>query len=49
MVTIPTVCQSKVSLMLILDGLCNGAKPISVQLNEKKFHSRVEDHLKTWI
>ena len=49
MVTIATVCQSKVSLMLLLDGLCNGAKPISVQLKEKKFHSRVEDHLKTWI
>ena len=45
MVTIETVCQSKVSLMLLLDGLCNGAKTISVQLKEKKIHSRVEDHL----
>ena len=37
MVTIATVCQSKVSLILPLDGLCNGAKTISVQLKEKKF------------
>ena len=36
MVTIAMVCQSKVSLMLLLDGLCNGAKTISVQLKEKK-------------
>ena len=45
MVTIATVCQSKMSLMLLLDGLCNEAKTISVQLKEKKFPSRVEDHL----
>ena len=38
MVTIATVCQSKVSLMLLLDGLCNGAKTISVQLKEKNFN-----------
>ena len=44
MVTIATVCQSTVSSILLLDG--NGAKTISVQLKEKKFHSRVEDHLK---
>ena len=44
--TIATVCQSKVPLMLLLDGLCNGAKTISVQLKEKKIRSRVEDHLK---
>ena len=37
MVTIATVCQSKLSLMLLLDGLCIGAKTISVQLKEKKF------------
>ena len=37
MITIATVCQSKVSLMLLLDGLCNGVKTISVQLKEKKF------------
>ena len=37
MVTIATVCQSKVSLILLLDGLCNRAKTISVQLKEKKF------------
>ena len=36
MVTIATVCQSKVSSMLLLDGLCSGAKTISVQLKEKK-------------
>ena len=46
MVTIATVCQSKVSSVLLLDGLCNGAKTISVQRKEKKIHSRVEDHLK---
>ena len=34
--TIATVCQSKVSLMLLLNGLCNGAKTISVQLKGKK-------------
>ena len=39
MVTIATVCQSTVYLILLLDGLCNGAKTISLQLNEKKFHS----------
>ena len=37
MVTIATVCQSKVSLTLFLDGLCNAAKTISVQLKEKNF------------
>ena len=37
MVTIATVCQLKVSLMLLLDGLCNGAKTISIPLKEKKF------------
>ena len=36
MVTIATVYQSKVPLTLLLDGLCNGAKTISVQLKEKK-------------
>ena len=30
MVTIAMVCQSKVSLILVLDGLCNGAKTISI-------------------
>ena len=37
MVTIATVCQSKMSLMLLLYGLCNGVKPIFVQLKEKNF------------
>ena len=46
MVTIATVCQSKLSSMLLLVGLCNGAKTISVQQKQKKFHSRVENHLK---
>ena len=36
MVTIATVCQSKVWLISFLDGLCNGAITISVQLKEKK-------------
>ena len=36
MVTIATVCQSKVSLISLLDGLCNGAKKISVQLKETR-------------
>ena len=36
MVTIATVCQSKVSLMLLLDGFRNGAETISGQLNQKK-------------
>ena len=35
MVNIATECQSKVSLMLQLDGLCHGAKTISVQPKEK--------------
>ena len=47
MVAIATVCQAKVSLMLLLDGLCNGAKTISVQLEDKKNYYRLEDHLKT--
>ena len=38
MVTIAMVCQSKVSLILVLDGLCNGAKTISIQLKGKKIH-----------
>ena len=37
MVTMATVCQSKVSLILLLEGLCNGAKTISLQLKEKRF------------
>ena len=37
MVTIATVCQSKAQLILLLDGLCIGAKTISVQLKEKNF------------
>ena len=36
MVTIATVCQSKVCLILLLGGICNEAKTISVQLKEKK-------------
>ena len=36
MVTIATVCQSKVYLILFLDGICNEAKTTSVQLKEKK-------------
>ena len=39
MVTIAKVCQSKVKLILPLDGLINGAKTIFVQLKEKNFHS----------
>ena len=48
MVTIATVCQSKVSLMLQLDGLCNGAKAISVQLKEKKFIPEWKTTLMSW-
>ena len=40
MATIATACQSKVQLILLLDGLCNGAKTISVQLKEKNSFSR---------
>ena len=39
MVTIATVCQLKLYLILLLDGLCDGTKTISVQLIEKNFHS----------
>ena len=37
MVTIATVCHSKVQLILLLDGLCNEAKTISVPPKEKIF------------
>ena len=37
MVTVATVCQSKVTLILLLDGLINGAETIFVQLKEKIF------------
>ena len=49
MVTIATVCQSlKVQLILLLDGLCNGAKIISVQLKEKNFILEWKTTLK-WV
>ena len=37
MVTIAIVCQSELQLILLLDGLCNGAKTISVHLKVIKF------------
>ena len=37
MVTVATVCQSKVKLILLLDGLINGTKTIFVQLKENIF------------
>ena len=38
MVTIARVCQSQLSLMLLLDGLCNGAKQF-LSNEKKKNHS----------
>ena len=39
MVTIATVCQLKVQSILLLDGLCHGAKIICVHLKEQKNRS----------